>query len=134
LNGKIRTKKHTQQAQHKIKFLSYIFVFGDVLSYVRKIDIAMENIRRAAKGGALVFGTVDNYFSYIKDVILYGSWKDYEYLIKHRKLPISSEFGTFEARAIEPDEIKEIFEKYCFEVTEISALACMPNVELSITD
>lgn len=109
-----------------------VFVFGDVLSYVDNLEKAMENISRAAKKGALVFGTVDNYFSYLKDVIIYGSWKYYSYLVNHRKLPIGSEYGTFEARAFEPTEIENIFKDYGFKVIELTALASLPSVELSI--
>jgi ubiquinone/menaquinone biosynthesis C-methylase UbiE len=109
-----------------------IFLLGDVLSYVDNLEKTMENISRAAKKGALVFGTVDNYFSYVKDVISYGSWRDYRYLANRRKLPIGSEFGTFEARAFEPAEIENTFEDYGFKVVELTALASMQSVELSI--
>ncbi|WP_448378650.1 class I SAM-dependent methyltransferase [Fervidobacterium sp.] len=109
-----------------------IFLLGDVLSYVDNLEKAMENISRATKKGALVFGTVDNYFSYLKDVIIYGSWRDYNYLVNHRKLPIGSEFGTFEARAFEPAEIENIFEDNGFKVIELTALASPPSVELSM--
>ncbi|WP_448376607.1 class I SAM-dependent methyltransferase [Fervidobacterium sp.] len=109
-----------------------ILLLGDVLSYVDNLGKTMENISRATKKGALVFGTVDNYLSYLKDVVIYGSWEDYSYLVNHRKLPIGSEYGTFEAGAFEPAEIENIFEDYGFKVIELSALSSMPSLESSI--
>jgi len=109
-----------------------VFLLGDVLSYVNNLGKTMKNISRATKKGALVFGTVDNYFSYLKDVIIYGSWEDYSYLVNHRNLPIGSEYGTFEARAFEPSEIEKMFEDYGFKIIDLTALASLPSVELSV--
>ena len=109
-----------------------ILLLGDVLSYVDNLEKTMENISRASKKGTLVFGTVDNYFSYLKDVIIYGSWEDYNYLVNHRRLPVGSEYGTFEARAFEPVEIENIFEDYGFKMLDLTALASMPSLESSI--
>lgn len=109
-----------------------VFLLGDVLSYVQDIHRTMKNIQKAAKKGAFVFGTVDNYYSYVKDVIVYGSWDDYEYLEKHQRLTIGSEFGTFKAHPFKPSELDELFEAYSFEVVELTALASFPSLELSI--
>ncbi|MFN6992505.1 MAG: class I SAM-dependent methyltransferase [Fervidobacterium sp.] len=59
-----------------------IFLLGDVLSYVEKLDKALITIKSVSKPGTILLGTVDNYYSYVRDIIIHGEWSDYAELEK----------------------------------------------------
>lgn len=108
-----------------------IFLFGDVLNYVTDPEFVIEKVREFSHQNTIIFGTVDNYYSYLKEVIIYGSWDDYMFLEKHRKIQIGSQYGMFISRAFNHEEIKNIIEKYGMETLEISGLAVFDNVLLN---
>lgn len=108
-----------------------IFLLGDVLSYVNDPEIVVEKLREYSHQDTLIFGTVDNYYSYLKEVINYGSWDDYMFLQKHRKIQIGSQYGMFISRAFTQEEIKRFTEKYGMETLEISGLAVFDDVRLN---
>lgn len=108
-----------------------IFLLGDVLSYVNDPEIVVEKLREFSHQDTLIFGTVDNYYSYLKEVIIYGFWDDYIFLQKHRKIRIGSQYGMFISRAFTQEEIKRFAEKYGMETLEISGLAVFDDVQLN---
>jgi len=108
-----------------------IFMLGDVLSYVNDPEIVIKKLREFSHQNTLIFGTVDNYYSYLKEVIIYGSWDDYMFLQKHRKIQIGSQYGMFISRAFTQEEIKHFAEKYGMETLEISGLAVFDDVHLN---
>ncbi|MCX7654761.1 MAG: class I SAM-dependent methyltransferase [Fervidobacterium sp.] len=108
-----------------------ILLLGDVLSYVKDYDIVMRKILHFSKYGTLVFGTVDNYYSYLKDVVTYGEWKDFIYLKSNQKLPIGSKYGYFISRAFDEEDIRQLAERYKMEVLELTGLAIFKNSHLN---
>lgn len=107
-------------------------LLGDVLSYVESPDLVIRKVAKLLKRHGLVFGTVDNYFSYLKNVIIYGTLDDLKRLQNLGKLPIGSEFGVFEARGFTEEELKKFLRLSGFYVAEITSLAVFTNAELNL--
>ncbi|KAF2962322.1 class I SAM-dependent methyltransferase [Fervidobacterium sp. 2310opik-2] len=108
-----------------------IFLFGDVLSYVENIEKVLNNIKKLSKDGTYIFGTVDNFYSYLRDVIIYGDKRDYEYLKKYKKLPIGSQYGTFISRSFSEEDLIEISKNFSLELVEVSALGIFSDETLN---
>ncbi|MGQ9856169.1 MAG: class I SAM-dependent methyltransferase [Fervidobacterium sp.] len=106
-----------------------IFALGDVLSYVSDLDKVLSVLSKISSPDALMFATVDNYYSYLKDVIIHGTLEDYKLLEKRRKLPIGSEHGIFEARCFTAEEIEMILKEKDFQILELVALVGFKDVE-----
>ncbi|MEJ5258104.1 MAG: methyltransferase domain-containing protein [Fervidobacterium sp.] len=109
-----------------------IFALGDVLSYVSDLDKVLSVLSKISSPNALMFATVDNYYSYLKDVIIHGTWEDYRTLERKKRLPIGSEHGVFEARCFTAEEIKLLVKQHSFQAIEIEALAAFDKVEKAL--
>ncbi|MGC8902370.1 MAG: class I SAM-dependent methyltransferase [Fervidobacterium sp.] len=87
--------KAEEIATHLNQKYDIIFLFGDVLSYVDEPTKVLSNLKDLSKRGTLIFGTFDNFYAYLRDVIIYDTKADYEYFKKFRKLPVGSEHVFF---------------------------------------
>lgn len=109
-----------------------IFLLGDVLSYVENLDNALIIIKSVSKPGTILLGTVDNYYSYIKDIIIHGEWSDYEELERKKRITIGSEYGVFLSRGFGIEDFYTISERYNLEILELTGLAVFEDVRLNM--
>ncbi|ODN30624.1 hypothetical protein A4H02_04835 [Fervidobacterium thailandense] len=107
-------------------------LLGDVLSYVEVPDLVLRKVAKLLKNRGFVFGTVDNYFSYLKDVIIYGTLNDFKRLQDVGRLPIGSEYGVFEAKGFTEEELRALLKLSGFYVVEITSLAVFMDTELNL--
>lgn len=109
-----------------------IFLIGDILSYVKDLDKALSSIKSVCKSGTILLGTVDNYYSYVKDTIIYGEWSHYVELEKFGRITIGSEYGAFSSRGFKIEDFYKISEKYDLEILELTGLAVFEDLKLNM--
>ena len=123
-----KAEKFTKKVQDRF---DVIFLLGDVLSYVEDIEKTLENVSKTAKAGTFAFGTVDNFYSYVKDAMIYGSSQEVENLQRTRRLLIGSEYGAFISRGISEEELIEFATHYGWRVVDITALGIFKSLHLN---
>lgn len=109
-----------------------VFLLGDVLSYVENVELVLRNISAVTKSGAIVVGTVDSFLFNLKEVLLNGTAAEVRTFLETSTLLVGSEYGCFRARVFDVGSLQELFERFGFGGTEVSALGIFKSPRLNL--
>lgn len=101
---------------------------GDVLSYVEDREKAISEIRRVLKSGGLVFATVDNFYSFVQQILLDFSLPDLKRLLRDRTARVGTPDRYFRTYTFKPEDLP--FEG--FELLEVRGVLVFEHREETI--
>jgi len=124
LEGRITVLEQDITNMKDLKSNSFDFVvsLGDPVSYCMNHKKAISELSRVAKKGAVVFITVDSYFSILVRLLNEGKFREVEKLEKTNISMFRDKNTAFPQYNFKPDELCRLYEKNGLKVLDIFSM------------
>ncbi|ADA67496.1 Methyltransferase type 11 [Thermotoga petrophila RKU-10] len=108
-----------------------VLALGDVLSYVENKDKAFSEIRRVLVPDGLLIATVDNFYTFLQQMIEKDAWDQITRFLKTQTTSVGTTLFSFNSYAFKPEDLDSL---EGFETVDIRGIGVMEYPDERISE